>query len=715
MSYLSNHGISKDQQQKFGIIEDTDKVTFPYKDKEGNFLFNKYRHLDQRSLENGKKFSFSSGYKPVLFNIQALDQDYVVYAEGEPDVVRSDQEGIPTVSGSTGAATFNKDWVPDFIGKRVYICLDNDDTGREGARKVAELLLRGSVEEVYQLTLPEDCKDICEFYSKGHTKEEFLNLLENAQRAKLEDFKDTQNQDDSLEDESGDKEENESITKQVIKLVLESGAKLFHDQFNDSYLAPTGNGQLVFRLKSKQAKSWLSYLTWKYIGLSLSSHPLNSTILTLEAMACYEGPQISLAIRVAKEGEIIWYDLGGKTIKITSEGWDIVEESPILFRRFPHQKYQIEPKSGNKLDELLDFINLERQADGRLSDEQLLTLCWLVFGLVPGLPHPALVLYGSQGSKKTTLHKILKELLDPSSIEVNGSQKNITEFVQTVSHHWFLVLDNMTYLPEWLSDAMCRVISGGGLSKRELHSDDDDILYNFRHIVGINGINLMIEKADLYERSLIFVLKRIKKFKTEKLFWAQFEERKPYILGALFDTLVKTLQIISTTPEPEGEFRMADFAHWGPTIAQALGYEANDFLKAYKANIYKQNKEALEASPVGLAVIDLMSDQDRWSGTPTELLSELDKIALKLRIDQDHKSWPKDARWVWRRISEVLPNLEEEGIKASKGKDDARLIILEKTLTNDVGNDNDGGQIPNNQVQSDIKDNKGDIFGGGVD
>lgn len=521
----------------------------------------------------------------------------------------------------------------------------------------------------------------------------------------MDDFDDV---DEKLKD-SKQKNEDETKTQQVLKLVKESNIVLFHDQFNAGYLAPGGNGVLIFKIRSRQAKSWLTHLFWKSTGTPLNPNTLNTVVQTLEAMALYEGSQISLAVRVAKEGETIWYDLGCKAVQITAAGWDIIAEPPILFRRFPHQMPQVEPKGGGKLEDLLDFVNLERQGDGKLSGEQLLVLCLLVFALVPGLPHPAPILNGPQGSKKSTFHKVLKTLIDPSSVEVKGNPRDLTEFIQTTSHHWFLVLDNITHLQEWLSDAICRIITGGGFSKRELYSDDDDILYSFQHIIGINGINLVVEKADLLERSLLLGLKRTKKFKTEKVFWAQFEECKPYLLGAMFDTLVKTLKILSNTLEPDGEFRMADFSHWGSAIAQALGYRAEDFLEAYKANISNQNKEALEASPVGLAIIYFMFDRNKWSGTPTELLSELEKITPKLRIDQNHKSWPKDARWVWRRISEVLPNLETEGIKATRDKDDTRLIILEKTPNNDVNDDGNGDHPHNKQPQADITDNKDNI------
>ena len=42
-----------------------------------------------------------------------------------------------------------------------------------------------------------------------------------------------------------------------------------------------------------------------------------------------------------------------------------------------------------------------------------------------------------------------------------------------------------------------------GFSKRQLYTDDDDIIYHFRRCIGFNGINLRATKADLLDRAII--------------------------------------------------------------------------------------------------------------------------------------------------------------------------------------------------------------------
>src|ERR671920_22667 len=49
------------------------------------------------------------------------------------------------------------------------------------------------------------------------------------------------------------------------------------------------------------------------------------------------------------------------------------------------------------------------------------------------------------------------------------------------------------------------------------------------------------------------------------------------------------------------------------------------------------------------------------------------------------KAWPKSARWLWRRIQEVVPLLVGVGIEASRERDEAgTTIALRRVPTNDA-------------------------------
>jgi hypothetical protein len=86
---------------------------------------------------------------------------------------------------------------------------------------------------------------------------------------------------------------------------------------------------------------------------------------------------------------------------------------------------------------------------------------------------------------------------------------------------------------------------------------------------------------------------------------------------------------------------MADFAEVAEIISRCMGYPENKFLAAYYKNIGLQTQQALEASSVATAIIELMDSRTGWSGTATELLNELEAIAESLKIKtKNNRLWP---------------------------------------------------------------------------
>ncbi len=79
-----------------------------------------------------------------------------------------------------------------------------------------------------------------------------------------------------------------------------------------------------------------------------------------------------------------------------------------------------------------------------------------------------------------------------------------------------------------------------------------------------------------------------------------------------------------------------------------------------------------------------MADRDEWSGTPTELFGVLNEVAERLKIDTRQKEWPKDPRWVSRRMKEIKTNLLEEGIMYDRGKGDKREISIRRVSQEDL-------------------------------
>jgi hypothetical protein len=269
-------------------------------------------------------------------------------------------------------------------------------------------------------------------------------------------------------------------------------------------------------------------------------------------------------------------------------------------------------------------------------------------------------------------------------------------------HNYVCYFDNVSKIPDWISDQLCRAVTGSGFSKRGLYTDDDDIIYNFKGCVGFNGINLGATKADLLDRGIILELERLPKEKEKKLelIWPKFEKLKPHLLGYIFDILAKVLQVKKNGGvNLEAYPRMADFAEVGEIISRCMGNEDGAFLRAYYKNIDLQVEESIEANPVGNAIMKFIEDskrehegwikgKDEWHGTSTELLALLEPIAEVLKINTNSRLWPKAPNGLTRRLNEVKTNLREIGIRIEKDRSSTqKSLIISKIVSSneDIG------------------------------
>jgi hypothetical protein len=141
---------------------------------------------------------------------------------------------------------------------------------------------------------------------------------------------------------------------------------------------------------------------------------------------------------------------------------------------------------------------------------------------------------------------------------------------------------------------------------------------------------------------------------------------------------------------------MADFARCGAAAAIALGRSKGEFLLAYEQNVNRQNEAAIEASPVAQAVIKFMENRDKWEGTASELLSELETIAQdNLSINIKRKPWPQGPHVLWRRLQEVRPNLLAENISVERDRTGSRrLIRLRRVVGESSQSSSPSGEAP---------------------
>lgn len=466
----------------------------------------------------------------------------------------------------------------------------------------------------------------------------------------------------------------------LVALVRSEGAVLFHDQFGEPHAhVRIDQAWHTCKIRSQEFRQWLAQRLWDTERKACGSEALHAAVNALAGTARFDGKQIELENRVAwHEGGSLWYDLSdrqGQAVRVTADGWEIVAEPPILFRHFSHQQPQVLPLRGRPLTALLPLLNLADCRHGPL------LLVYLVTCLLPDIPHPLAVFFGPQGAAKTTTTRLLRRLIDPTALE-GLSLPDPRQLPQLLFHHWFAAFDNVSAVSDEVSDLLCRAVTGDGFSRRRLYSDDEDLIYQFRRCLCLNGIGLVAERPDLLDRCLLFPLEHIppEHRREEREVVRAFDDLRPELLGALFDALAGALRRYPSLPAVPLP-RMADFARWGGAVAEAIGVGQDVFLTLYAENIRAQQEAAIEASPVASAVAEFMERRTEWSGTPTELLLQLQKLG---RTDNRNEGWtglPRRPNLLSKHLNMVKANLAQVGIRVDTQVrlNHRRQIVLRKT------------------------------------
>jgi len=274
--------------------------------------------------------------------------------------------------------------------------------------------------------------------------------------------------------------------------------------------------------------------------------------------------------------------------------------------------------------------------------------------------------HGTHGSGKSTFQELNKQIVDPSAAPTSAFPSSLAELTQILDHSYLTIFDNVSEISAVTSDTLCRVVTGSGLIKRALYTNDEDFIYNMTRAVGFNGINVTATRADLLDRLLNLHLYPIDKRERKRLkvLHEEFDAILPNLLGYIFDILVQVLSRIGEVKLQELP-RMADFAEMGELIARCLGYKPGEFTEAYNRNIGFTNQEAIDSSPVATAIIAMMNKQPSWTGRAEKLRVELNKLVMdteELKGLMYSKGWPKTPRSMRARLNEITPNLKEIGI-----------------------------------------------------
>ena len=284
----------------------------------------------------------------------------------------------------------------------------------------------------------------------------------------------------------------------------------------------------------------------------------------------------------------------------------------------------------------------------------------------------------SAGQGKSIAARLLRELIDPHKAPLRAEPHVARDLMIAAHNTWCLMFDNLSHIPTWFSDALCRLSTGGGFTTRELYTNSEEMIFDSQRPVLLNSVEEVAKRSDLLDRCLIISLSAIpdSRRRAESEMVKAFDSAKPMILGALLDAVATALRELPHLELPDLP-RLADFAQWVSAAETAWGWHKGNFLSAYQGNRRSAHELALECSPIAKPMLELLADHGEWSSTASELLATLchrfsDNISKQT-------GWPKNARSFTGQLKRLSPNLRAYGWQITfERQANQRLVVVHR-------------------------------------
>ena len=482
-----------------------------------------------------------------------------------------------------------------------------------------------------------------------------------------------------FEDKQKLKEDGRSEQKKLYDFALTKIVKLvISENDSDEVFAIVQNNDHIetINLSTTRANHWLTNEHAQFGNPNkLYSSDFYKTILNgIISKTTMNGTQkVPIYNRIAQLENEIWYDLGNskwQAIKISEGKIQTVkldENSPV-FRRSQSLQEQIMPRKGNNLalDLLVNLLHISKQ-------DQLVFKVNLICLFLQAYSMPMIVFDGSAGSIKTTVTATVKMTVDPTGKRrednVSSMAEKPNDLIIQLYNRYLTSFDNVSYIDPKLSDILCRAITGSNNQRRKLYTDDDEAIHSFRSKIVLNGIIPTLDYPDLQTRLISYERDTIDESNllTEKEFQEKLDELLPSVLGQIFITLAKALELYNTLNDKiKPKTRLSDFEVWGEIISRCMGNAPNKFLEQYYLKREQGNISAQESYPIIDTIQILMKDKKVHEDSALNFFNDVSQIAendLKINLKDRFVKFPKHYNQVTKHLKVVKPLLRTSGFE----------------------------------------------------
>jgi energy-coupling factor transporter ATP-binding protein EcfA2 len=455
-----------------------------------------------------------------------------------------------------------------------------------------------------------------------------------------------------------DSDEDKAEKKSVATILVEIAQERYEfgvSTDSETYGVPRSGPRVVLMLRGGKTslRGQLARTYFTRTGKAAPQQALADALLVIEGIAQETEPE-RLYLRVAQHEGALWLDLGdqtGRAVKITAGGWTVELAAPVLFKRTALTGALPEPVPGDSMDDLWPWLNVA-------TEDRPMLIAALVAALMPDIPHPVVGLTGEQGTGKTTATKVLAGLLDPGPVLARKAPKDPEAWITAASGSWVVGLENLSDIPPWLSDSICRAVTGDGDVRRKLYTDGDLAVFAFRRVIIANGIDFGAIRGDLADRMLSIELAPISddKRREEETFWPDWHAAHPCVLGALLDLAARVRATLPSVTLPRKP-RMADYARVLKAVDTVLDTKG---LSRYVDKQSSLATDSLTADQFIAAVADAIAGMltGTFEGTAADLL---DRATPSREGWRAPKGWPSTPRAVTTTLRRQAPVMRKAG------------------------------------------------------
>ena len=344
-------------------------------------------------------------------------------------------------------------------------------------------------------------------------------------------------------------------------------------------------------------------------------------------------------------------------------------------------------KEHGDLNILNEYVNLQPQYLPLL--HSLLVSSYVLQG-----EYPLILAQGQHNTGKSTLIKIMYQLLDPNQSQLRGMFSESRNMYTAAAKTHLFGMDNISYKHKWFADAVCQIATGGEVEYKTNYTNDETTIISVCNPIIIGSINPVSTETDFISRAVLLPTHEINKSdrRLHSEFWDSFENDSRTIFTGLLNAISYVLKNRKNT-NTKNISRITDFHIVGRTLSShGLNWEI-DFDTAISGSIKETNQQLIEENPIAQLLIMHMENAGLTSMEYTTAKWNAILQSIDDNLNQEEQQFLQEqtknyeSRYLGRVFTKMVEPLWNMGYKFSKrqldGKSNWKIERISKSHSTD--------------------------------